>query len=411
MIRYFDTGQNGPGDRLGPWLDRELVAGIRSFRGQFGFFDGSVLRGYLAALIGMLDARGTFGLVLGANTGDPPTSDDLTALLPLLADGRQANITVVGFKKGLFHPKTIHIRRANGSAVGVAGSANFTATGLGCSIEAGLIVESGAGTEAVVQTIADAIDRWATVAEEGVHHIRSAEDIDRLVASGLVVTSRVRRQLRSRLAGQVAPGGRGTLPTGWRPPGALNPDAELPEGEGVAERAPRPAQDPVAEAPPLAPAAIAEPWCKKLSSADAQQPSDARRQVRRERMEPTRHTAALRLTKAGFDINAGEYFRDQFFGDQTWVSEERRGKRYERTDVMFLVSKLGADWEPMTLTIDHAEHRAAHAGEPKTVLKWGPELGAWLRENNQVGNWVVMVKDVNGEFWLSLQGARPDWAR
>jgi hypothetical protein len=64
----------------------------------------------------------------------------------------------------------------------------------------------------------------------------------------------------------------------------------------------------------------------------------------------------------------------------------------------------------MTLRVDHAPHRIADQHNVPTVLGWGSSLGRWLRQNNQQGNWVILEKDLNGEYWLSFQAGRPDWA-
>ncbi|MEM8494596.1 MAG: hypothetical protein AAF663_04320, partial [Planctomycetota bacterium] len=61
-MKYFDTGFRGKDDCLGNWLDLELVPGIKSFRGQFGFFDFSALRKFLPTLETMVEDGGTFRL-------------------------------------------------------------------------------------------------------------------------------------------------------------------------------------------------------------------------------------------------------------------------------------------------------------------------------------------------------------
>lgn len=401
MIRYLDSGHGGPDECLGLWLDGELTADIRSFRGQFGFYDGAAIRKYTPNLAAMLARGGTLRLVIGANGGDPPTTDDLTALLPLLANGDRARLTVVGFGNALFHPKTLHLVRANGQAVAVVGSANLTAKGLGHNVEAGVVLESAAQTDAAVQRIAQAIDRWGTCGDGGVHQVRTAADIEALRTLGLVVTPGARRRLRSRQQAQAAPGGRGTRARGWQPPPGAAPAADLPEGEGAGEAAPAaPAAAGEAPAPaPAAPAAIAQRWAKLLKRSDAQQVPAG-----------TNPTGKLRLGQARFPIDQETWFREVLFGDQEWVASERRGVTYEEVHVPFHVSRHGDPWVPMTLKLDHGAHRVADQNNVPTVLSWGPELGSWLRENNQIGNWVAIEKDVNGDYWLSIQATKPAWA-
>lgn len=400
MIRYFDTGHGGPDECLGRWLDQEVVDGIRSFRGQFGFYDGAALRKYLPTLQAMLAGGGVLRLVIGANSGDPPTTDDLTALLPLVGHGDRGKLTVVGFSNALFHPKTLHVVRANGSAVAVVGSANLTAKGLGHNVEAGLLIESSPYTEPAVQRIAQAIERWANCADGGVHQVRTADDIEAMTMLGLIVTPGMRRRLRSRQQAQVAPGGRGTRTRGWQPLPTALPAIDLPEGEGTGEAPPAVLTAALAEqivtAP--APAAVALRWAKMLKGSDAQQVPAG-----------TNPTGKLRLGQAGFPIEQETYFRETFFGDLAWVQSERRGVAYEEVHVPFRVSRHGGPWVPMTLRVDHAPHRVAEQNNVPTVLSWGSELGSWLREHSQVGNWVVFEKDVNGDYWLSVRAAKPRW--
>lgn len=198
MIRYFDTGHNGPADSLGRWLDTELVAGVRSFRGQFGFFDGAALRPFAPVLQGMVAAGGTLRLVIGANTGDPPTIDDLAALLLLLGPANRTSLTVVALSRALFHAKTMHVERADGKRFGVVSSANFTRMGLGHSVDAGLILEAATGMEGTVHQIAAAIDRWATTTERGVYQVRTLADIEMLRGRRLAVSAAARRAIRAR---------------------------------------------------------------------------------------------------------------------------------------------------------------------------------------------------------------------
>ncbi|MBI1370342.1 MAG: hypothetical protein GC162_17035 [Planctomycetes bacterium] len=401
-LKYFDSGSGGPDDCLGRWLDDELLEGIRAFRGQFGFFDISALRKYLPMLQGMVDDGGTFRLVIGANNGDPASTADVNALLPIISGNGDARLAIVGFSNALFHPKTLHIVRANDSSVGVVGSANMTAKGLGHNVEAGVVIESSDANDVALRHIATAIDYWFECDEPGVYEITEEDDIGRLETLGLIVPPSTRRRLRgaNRARGPVS--GRGQRRVGWRPPHvpADEEPAEV-EGDGSVEIN--------GEDMAYRPAIVAH-WCKELATSDAQQPSASHRTVRRPRNRPTRVTGQLRLTKSVFDIDASRYFRDEFFANEDWSVDIRAGKRWEQANIVFHLLGLEGLSTPQTLLVEYASHRADHAGEPTTVLKWGPALNQWLRDNNHTEYWIVLEKDINGRYWMSFQSDKPGWA-
>lgn len=359
MIRYFDTGQNGAADSLGRWLDAELVAGIRSFRGQFGFFDGAAMRPFLPVLQGMVAAGGTLRLVIGANTGDPPTTDDLTSLLQLLGPADRTSLTVVGLAGALFHPKTMHIERADGRRIAVVSSANFTRKGLGHSVEAGLILEAAAGTDATVQQIAAAIDRWTTSTDGGVYQVRTPDDIDDLRTRGLVVTSAARRAIRTRQRTGATATGRGTRPVGWRPPAqpAAEPEDDAEEIEEVVE--PAPAAVPV-EPPPLTLL-----WqSKPLTRRDLTIPNAA----------GTNQTGSVNLDKGllSEEVDHRHYFRDQVFDHLQWEPRSATvDEAFARFELVIDGTRLGA----FDLPIRHSTSTTSETYMQRnamTRLSWGP---------------------------------------
>ncbi|MEM9752665.1 MAG: phospholipase D family protein [Planctomycetota bacterium] len=391
MLKYFDTGFRGKDDCLGNWLDLELVPGIKSFRGQFGFFDFSALRKFLPTLETMVEDGGTFRLVIGANHGDPASKSDIDALLPMLAGGGDARLAIASFSNALFHPKTLHLSRADDTVVGVVGSANLTGKGLGHNVEAGVVIESCDLSRETLTEIASAIDRWFECDIEGVYEITEQGDVTSLEEHGLIVQPSTRRRLRSANRARGAVTGRGSLPVGWQPPRSTIA-AEPAEVEGDDEQAIEDVED-------IGRSAIVARWCKLLRSSDAQQ------------VQPgTNPTGKLRLAKARWNIDQTSYFRDEFFGDENWVTVDRQGTAYEEVHVRFIVECPGEDETPITLRIDHAPHRVADQNNVPTVLGWGPKVGQWLRDNNQSGRWVAIEKDIDGRYWLSFQASKPEWA-
>lgn len=359
MIRYFDTGQNGAADSLGHWLDRELVSGVRSFRGQFGFFDGAALRPFVPVLQGMVAAGGTLRLVIGANTGDPPTTADLAVLLSLVGPADRTALTVVALSGALFHPKAMHLERADGRKFGVVSSANFTRKGLGHSVEAGLILESVAATDVTVEQIAAAIDRWATAADSGVYQVRTADDIEVLRAHGLAVTSAARRAIRSRQRTGATSTGRGTRHVGWRPPAA---PAELPEDEA----------EEIEEAVELAAVTAAAPvtftlmWqSKPLKNRDLTIPEG----------ESSNQTGSMNLDKGllSTEVDHRHFFRDRVFEYLNW--EPTKKPTVQKTFAKFRLYVDGTDLGEFDTRIAHTTSTNTQSYLQKnamTRLSWGP---------------------------------------
>jgi len=198
-IRYLDSGSDGASACLGQWLDTELRDELRGFRGQFGFFDIGALRKYLPLLDSMISEGGQFRLAIGANISDPPSTDDVNALLPLLTGRHNAKLTVIALSNALFHPKTIHLIRSNGTSTAFVGSANLTAKGLGHNVEAGLIIDGDDYTTEVLNHIASAIDYWSSCNDPGVYQVASDDNARRLFDLGLVVPPATRRRTRKLL--------------------------------------------------------------------------------------------------------------------------------------------------------------------------------------------------------------------
>src|SRR5918992_893599 len=129
MPRYIDSGSGRANQDVGHWLDANLVPGIRAFRCQFGYFRFSAIEPFAD----LIHAAGELGhpvhMVLGSNDGSLVAQDAQLALR--VAEGADASLTIVSFADAEFHPKTIHIVRANGSSTAVVGSSNLTQRGLG----------------------------------------------------------------------------------------------------------------------------------------------------------------------------------------------------------------------------------------------------------------------------------------
>jgi hypothetical protein len=220
MIHYHDTGAD---EDVCPamWFDRNFVAGISAFRGQFGFFRFGAIAKYAPALRDLVGRGGTIRLALGSNATDPLTVADVRPLVELFAGSRDARLTIVSFGNALFHPKVAHIVRANGTSTGIVGSANFTVQALGTHVEAWIELEGGHATTAgVLARAAAAIDRWSVATANGVFQMRAEADITALLADGIIL-ERALPRYRPRPPqepGARRPTARGNRRVRWRPP-------------------------------------------------------------------------------------------------------------------------------------------------------------------------------------------------
>lgn len=401
-LRYFDTGLGGPNESLGFWLNENLIPGTLAFRAQYGYFGIEAIRPYLPVLQNIAHEGGPLRLVIGANNGNPLGTDELDELLPIFAGGGDAKLAVINVgKRGyLFHPKVLHLTRGDGTDCAVVGSANMTKSGFGDNVEAGLIIESGKTTNDALEKVCKAIEHWFTCGDDGVHTVAGKADVQKLVEYGLAVSPDIRKKINRDDRAPTTKAGRGSRSPGWRPTKTPDKKTEATGADGKSE--------PTSKNTANRQTKAAAYWYKKLSPTDALQSSSLQRIIKRPRKKPTSPTHELRLTKSTFNIKPNQYFREDFFGNLEWEKEDRKGNLCEKAQVIFTVTKQGGQVQQYELSVEHATHRADHAHEPTTVIKWGQELSSWLRDNDQAGNWVLLYKDVDGHYWLSFHDNKPD---
>lgn len=158
MPRYLDTGSGQASDCLGEWLNANLVAGIQSFRGQFGYFEINAMLPYATTLANLAQQGQPVRFVSGANDGDLSAAD-VRGVLRLAENTRSGSLVVVRYDNALFHPKSLHLVRQDGSQAAVVGSANITARGLGRNVEAMVVLDTAIADDSqAIQAVADAID-------------------------------------------------------------------------------------------------------------------------------------------------------------------------------------------------------------------------------------------------------------
>lgn len=248
MARYIDSGSGQADQYAGHWLAANVVTGIREFRCQFGYFSYSAIESFADVLRDLAESGGQVHFVLGSGGGSLLAADAQRVLR--VAAGAHASLSIVAFADVLFHPKTVHIVRADNSVTAVVGSSNLTRRGLGENVEAGVVFDSRAADSAdQLDRIRDAIDRWRelrnatdSLAAQAVFPITSDDDIRELAESGIINVPDPGRPRTGSRGG--ASGGGNQLPrrsgtwqseqTGWRPeiPDLIEvpPNPDDPEG-------------------------------------------------------------------------------------------------------------------------------------------------------------------------------------
>src|SRR5207244_4404349 len=95
---------------------------------------------------------------------------DIEYLVSALGIPREeALLGVVSYQQGYYHPKTLHVRRADGSQAGYVGSANLTGSGVASlHVEAGITLDTREADSAdVLELMASAVDTWFEVSPPG----------------------------------------------------------------------------------------------------------------------------------------------------------------------------------------------------------------------------------------------------
>jgi len=117
-----------------------------------------------------------------------------------------AALGVMKYSNAFFHPKTYHLRRADGSQAAYVGSANLTPQGLALHVEAGILLDTRTGdSDTVLNDIAAAVDAWFTNTPAGFHLVDDRAVIDQLAAEEVLLLTPPPRPPRSSTGGSVAP--------------------------------------------------------------------------------------------------------------------------------------------------------------------------------------------------------------
>jgi len=397
LAKYIDTGSNDSSHSLGHWLNTNLIPGILEFHAQFAYFTYSALHSYSYTLRDAVLDGYPVHIVLGSNERSL-VANDLRQVLRITENHPNASLTVIAYSNAKFHPKTIQLVRSDGSAVVVVGSGNFTHRGLGLNVEAGIVLDTAEGDDiGVITQIASAIDRWHSLTESGVFPIHNETDISALLSTGIISSTLPPRQpsttstANSTRNSQIL-GSRQRL---WTPP-ASAPNVSVPTN-AAAPTVVRPvtaARTAISNV--TIPTIILPPqkWYKLLKASDAQQNAGHK-------------IAQLRLTKSVFAIDFRRFFRYDLFGALAWTVGTKNIHTYEYAEANFDVQLPGKSMGTQQLQLHYAPHQEQSQNNYTSVLYWNEALKQALANFSYVGYWVVIERDTQGRFSLTIQANRP----
>lgn len=394
-MRYIDSGRRDPDQALGSWLAENALGdpSVVALRWQTGFFGADSL-GYFVPLMARLRRQdGVLRILVGSNDGTTLRSD-IEVLLALAGPPRDnQQIGIASFANGYFHPKTIHLARADGSAAAYVGSANLTQSGVtSLHVEAGVLLNSSQGDDpTILAEIADAVDWWFAEPRIGLDLIFGSDDLDRLVNAGVLNVPRPpqARQQRAHGGAANAPGARlapllrvPPLPSGLHPETApsagATPPPESVETSASIDASTRHGSVPTVE------------WRKQLTRSDAQ------------RKAAGNQRGSITLVQAGYPINSQTYFRYDFFANAHWETESTRtGEVREAATIPFAMNVLGSDLGVQDLTVTYASSREASQANYTSLLHLGP-LGSHFATEDLTGRWLSLERSTDGAYSLSI---------
>ena len=195
-MKYIDSSARIADETVAHWMKRTVESGILEFRCQAGYFTLDGLSLLLPALKECSAAGATVRLLLGSN--DSATIASHVAFVAGTLGIPQSNVSlgVVTFASSLFHPKTYHFVRKDGSKTAYVGSANLTGAAIsGLNIEAGMILDTkDADSSLVLDKISGKVDEWFANQLPGLFVVSKPSDVDDLLGSGILALTATRSE-------------------------------------------------------------------------------------------------------------------------------------------------------------------------------------------------------------------------
>ncbi len=185
---YIDTGSRDRTQALAAWLRGVLSAEVSEVRVQAAYIGRLPLVLFAPTLRQLAKAGGRVNIVFGSNPPGTPRGPVVRLVKLLGLPRKDAHLGVVQYQNALYHPKTYHFRRQDGSQCAYVGSANLTRAGATRNDEAGITLDTRDGDPAdALDKIAVATDVRFAERRVGLHVISSSADVDALVAAGVLL--------------------------------------------------------------------------------------------------------------------------------------------------------------------------------------------------------------------------------
>lgn len=206
-MQYIDSGTRHSDHAVASWLRAELNDSVAELRVQSGFFSKDALTPFSDKIEALADRNGLIRIVVGSNDGATLAAHVATLIQALKLPRERSDLGIVCLSGAYFHPKTMHLRRANGTETAYVGSANFTRSGIAAKhVEAGLLLDSAKGDPPeLLAEIGAAIDAWFAGDRPGIERVLGPADVQRLLDEGVISAAPLPRPPRAAGSGGVIP--------------------------------------------------------------------------------------------------------------------------------------------------------------------------------------------------------------
>lgn len=385
-MRYIDSGTRSAEHALGSWLREvgEQADEIVAFRAQSGFFAADALVALRPIVEHLTGIQGPVRILIGSNDGGTQGAD-VVRLLEFVGPSRNSlDIGIVSYARGFFHPKTIHLTRADSSMAAYVGSANLTRSGVtALHVEAGLILDSRNGDDkSILGEIGAAVDYWFDECPNGLFTVRSFDDVLSLIDQSVVGVPRppARRLQRFQPDGGAKSA---TL-------SSLVPLFPLLKSDESGTKAPFVPSEFDEEGSGREVVTIVQSYQKRLTASDAQ------------RKKSGNQRGSITLVRGDYTFDTQSYFRDEFFSSVPWVMETTRtGETRERAVIPMYVTIDGVRLELSEIEITHASNREAGQKNYTSLLHLGV-MAPYFATTDLTGRDFVIDRQSNGTYSLTI---------
>jgi PLD-like domain len=303
-------------------------------------------------------------------------------------------------RRRTFHPK-VYLAESGDHAMLLVGSHNLTAGGLAWNYEAGLWVDLNLTLDADRTIRDDAVGYFDQLrSDTDVCKRLDTTSLQAMLADGSLFIQD--EDARSRPGGAAQPDEPEDTDSTQRTPDGLPVsvfgNSQLPKRPAPTGPARQPHRRPPRNPAPVTGAVAGsrprstavKRWFKRLDNSDAQHPPAA----------SSNPTGNLRLSQERLPLDHKTYFRSVFFGGLDWAPVAGRPGMVDLW-LPFQTVVVGDYLGAVMLRISHWPKRIEDQGNVPTILHWG-DLGARMRANNYVGDYLTLERAADGTFALTV---------